>query len=60
MDAVDHGSTGEEPAPAAAAHGIGLEVIELPAAEQDFGLSPALAGGAQLCLSGALPPPDPG
>jgi hypothetical protein len=59
MEGVDHGSTGEEPAPAAPQR-IGSEVIERPAAKQDLDLTPAPAGGAQQCLSGALSPPDPG
>ena len=37
---VDQGYTGEEPAAAAAAHGIRLEVVKLPEAKQGFVLLP--------------------
>jgi transposase len=37
---VDQGYTGEEPAAAAAGHGIRLEVVELPEAERGFVLLP--------------------
>jgi transposase len=37
---VDEGDTGEEPAAAAAAHGIRLEVVKLPAAKHGFVLLP--------------------
>ena len=37
---VDEGYTGEEPAAAAAAHGIRLEVVKLPAAKHGFVLLP--------------------
>ncbi len=37
---VDHGYTGDEPAAAAAAHGIRLEVVKLPAAKRGFVLLP--------------------
>src|SRR5262249_36534752 len=37
---VDEGYTGEEPAAAAAAHGIRLEVIKLPEAKRGFVLLP--------------------
>lgn len=37
---VDQGYTGEEPAQAAAAHGIQLEVVKLPAAKKGFVLLP--------------------
>jgi transposase len=37
---VDQGSTGEEPAAAAAAHGIRLEVVKLPEAKKGFVLLP--------------------
>ena len=37
---VDQGYTGERPAKAAAAHGIGLEVVKLPEAKRGFVLLP--------------------
>jgi transposase len=37
---VDQGYTGEQPAQAAAAHGIQLEVVKLPQAKHGFGLLP--------------------
>lgn len=37
---VDQGSTGQDPATAAAAHGIRLEVVKLPAAKRGFVLLP--------------------
>jgi transposase len=37
---VDQGYTGDQPAPAAAAHGMYLEVVKLPEAKQGFGLWP--------------------
>ena len=37
---VDQGYTGDEPAAAAAAHGLRLEVVKLPEAKQGFVLLP--------------------
>ncbi len=57
---VDQGYTGDEPADAAATHGIRLEVVKLPEAKHGFVLlAQALGRRARLRLGRPLPPPGP-
>lgn len=57
---VDQGYPGEEPAKAAQAHGIRLEVVQHAEAKRGFMLlAPALGRGALLCLERTLSPPCP-
>jgi transposase len=56
LASVDQGYTGTEPAEAAAAHGIRLEVVKLPEAKRGFVLLPKRScGGARFRLGRPLP-----
>ena len=55
---VDQGYTGEDPAEAAEAHGIELEVVSLPEAKTGLrAAAPALGGRALVRLGEPVPPP---
>ena len=59
---VDQGYTGTEPAEAAAAHGIQLEVVKLPEAlgpRRVRVVAETLGGGTLVCLVGPLPAARP-